>query len=180
MNLSYSLSPDALLVTANAPTETIHVSLALDASQQAAIDATRKAFAKACRHAMSVGRRLGTTSNAVMHRQCYQALRAAFGLNANLAVRALARAAQGLKDPAAVETVPASIDYDARTLSINPEATAVSLSTVRGRLKHIGLHVGVNARRRLRAGRVVSAVLRHTPPNQYTLLISIAPGRSID
>ena len=129
---------------------------------------------------MSVGRRLGTTSNAVIHRHCYQALRAAFGLNANLTVRAIARAAQGLKDPVAVETTPLSINYDARTLSINPEATTASLASLHGRLKHVGLHVEADGRRRLRGGRVVSAVLRHTPPHQYTLMISIAPGRSTD
>ena len=129
---------------------------------------------------MSVGRRLGTTSNMVIHRYCYQTLRAAFGLNANLAVRAIARAAQWLKDPAAVETASTSIDYDARTLSTNPEATAVSLSTVYGRLKHVGLHMGADAQRCFRAGRVISAVLHHKPPNHYTLMISIAPGRSTD
>lgn len=174
------LSPAVLFVTSPVPTQTIHASLDLDASQQAVIDATREAFAEACRHAMSAGRQLETTSNALIHRACYHTLRSSFGLSANLAVRAIARAAQCLKDPAAVETTAMSIDYDRRTLSINAEATAVSLSTVRGRLKHVGLRVEADGRRRLRASRVVRAVLRHTPEAQYTLEISIAPGRLSD
>ncbi|NBB72517.1 MAG: hypothetical protein GVY35_02440 [Bacteroidetes bacterium] len=78
-------------------TITIKCKLDLTEGQRSAIDNTMEAFASACNDALDVGREAGTTSNVKIHDRCYYDLREDHGLPANLAVRAIARAAGTLK-----------------------------------------------------------------------------------
>ena len=157
--------------------ETVIARLALTPTQQAALDATLEAFAGASAEAMAVGRRAETTSNVVIHRFCYRKLRATFGLSANLAVRAIAHAARRLKEPGCLEA-PEMVEYDARTLSLNDDASGVSLSTVHGRLRDIRLCLDAEPRRRLQGGRPVHAMLRRPERGRYVLTIRVVPRRS--
>lgn len=156
-------------------TDTIIVSLDLEPAQQAALDATLEAFAHACDHAAAVGRRLETTSNAVIHRFCYRQLRETFGLSANLAVRAIACAARRLKGVPGCAKGTAEVEYDTRTLSLGDDGRTASLSTIAGRLRDIRLHLGAQEHRRLTAGRLFRAVLIRSQPGHYVLAISLVP-----
>src|SRR5690554_3390225 len=113
---------------------TVKCKLVLSDEERAAIDATMEAFAAACNDAIAVGREMGTTSNVRIHGQVYYPIREKHGLTANLAVRAIARAAGILKvEERKNSTVrPTSIDYDARIFSFRESDWTVSLSTVNG------------------------------------------------
>lgn len=105
--------------------------------QVAKLDATAQAFADACNYANQTVR-AGITSKATIQSEVYADLRARFGLNANLAVRACARvgmnrkAAKTKKKPVK-EFKASSIDYDARIFSFRESDWTVSLSTTDGR-----------------------------------------------
>ncbi|MFB3133473.1 MAG: RNA-guided endonuclease TnpB family protein, partial [Rhodothermales bacterium] len=118
-------------------TITVKCKLILSNEESEAIDKTMAAFAEACNGAIRVGRQIGSTSNVRIHQHCYQDLRAKHSLSANLAVRAIARAAGILKvkDRRHSKVRPSSIDYDARIFSLRAADWTVSLSTVEGRLK---------------------------------------------
>ena len=157
--------------------EPIIAQLDLTLTQQAALDATLEAFAGASTDAIAMGHQAGTTSNVVIHRLCYQRLRATFGLSANLTVRAIAHAARRLKDTGCADT-QALVEYDARTLSVGEDACTVSLSTVFGRVKDIPLCLDAERRCRLRISRPIHAVLSRPEPNRYVLAIRVVPRRS--
>ena len=143
-------------------------------TQQAALDATLEAFADASAEAVAVGHRAETTSNVVIHRLCYQRLRATFGLNANLTVRAIAHAARRLKEAGRADRL-LLVEYDARTLSLSNDACTVSLSTVYGRVKDIPLRLDAEPRRRLRTQRPIHAVLSRPEKVRYILAIRTVP-----
>lgn len=168
----------------------IACALAPTPAQRRALDATLDAFTAACRQAMRVGRAAGTSANAVIHRRCYRALRERHGLSANLAVRAIARAARRLKgergaeiDLAALEQSRAwvledvsgsSIDYDARTISFSAEALTVSLSTVEGRIKSVRMALDAAQAWRLRGRHPTRATLMIEPGRDYWIAIELA------
>src|ERR1700731_2314246 len=83
--------------------------------QAAEIDATLDAFAKACDFAAETARAIGSTNKVKVQHACYAEIRQRFGLSANLAIRAIARACAALKVPARMHSrfEPTSIDYDA-------------------------------------------------------------------
>lgn len=125
-------------------TITVKCKLNLTDRQREAIDKTMGAFAEACNDALEVGREAGTTSNVKIHDRCYYDLREDHDLPANLAVRAIARAAGILKDSARKGSTvrPSSIDYDGRTFSFKEHDWSISLSTTQGRQKPINLDIG--------------------------------------
>jgi len=125
-------------------TITVKCKLDLTDGQRRAINNTMEAFASACNDALEVGREAETTSNVKIHDRCYYNLREDHGLPANLAVRAIARAAGILKDEDRKRSTvrPTSIDYDGRTFSFKEEGWTISLSTVDGRQKPITLDIG--------------------------------------
>ena len=147
-------------------------------AQQEALDATLTAFAEASAEAVAVGRRAETMSNIVVHRLCYQRLRARYGLSANLVVRAIAYAARQLKDSAGENGATVRVEYDARTRSFSHDARLASLSTVRGRIKGIRLGLDTEERWRLQRGRLIRAVLSRPRPCRYVLSVSIVPRRA--
>ena len=141
-------------------TITVKCKLDLTGDQRSAIDNTMEAFAAACNDALNVGREAGTTSNVKIHDRCYYDLREDHGLPANLAVRAIARAAGILKVKERRHSTvrPTSIDYDARTFSFKEADWSISLSTVEGRQKPIALDIG-NYQRNLLEGRKPKSVV---------------------
>jgi IS605 OrfB family transposase len=142
-------------------TITVKCKLDLTGEQRSAIEATMEAFAAACNDAINVGREAGTTSNVKIHDRCYYDLREDHGLPANLAVRAIARAAGILKVKERRHSTvrPTSIDYDARTFSFKEADGSISLSTIQGRQKPIFLDIGGYQRDLLKGRKPKSAVV---------------------
>jgi len=142
-------------------TITVKCKLDLTGEQRSAIETTMEAFAAACNDALNVGREAGTTSNVRIHDRCYYDLREDHGLPANLAVRAIARAAGILKVKERRNSTvrPTSIDYDARTFSLKEADWSISLSTVEGRQKPIALDIGDYQRDLLEGQKPKSAVV---------------------
>lgn len=157
------------------PSHIVSGRLRLNAAQQASIEATLEAYAAACAEAVAVGQRLDTTSNALIHRSCYQDLRTAFGLSANLTIRAIAQAARHLKEPSGTSEVQQTIDYDARTLSLGEGFRTVSLSTVTGRLSAVPFLLAASQQRPcVQSVRVLRAVLCRDQASTYRLDITLA------
>lgn len=157
-------------------------------AQRQALDATIDAFSAACRQAVRTGRAANTTANAVIHRLCYRALRERHGLSANLAIRAIARAARALKGRRGEEVNPAnaadgplaqdltarpSVDYDARIVSLSAEALTLSLSTVEGRVKGIRMALDPDQAWRLRGRRPRRATLIVAPDRGYWIVMEL-------
>lgn len=99
------------------------------------IDATLIAFAAATTVAANTVALIGSSDRVEVHEACYYALRAEFGLSANLAVRAIARACMTLKVPERINSTfaPTSIDYDARIFKYHERDGAFGLTLLSGR-----------------------------------------------
>jgi putative transposase len=120
--------------------ETIHTlvcKLAPTAEQCSDIDATLRAFAGACDFAADVARLIGSTNKVKVQQVAYQDIRSKFGLSANLAIRAIARACAALKVPAKMHSqfAPTSIDYDARIFAFHEWNWSFGLTLLSGRVK---------------------------------------------
>jgi putative transposase len=89
--------------------------------QASEMDATLQAFAAACDFAADVARRIGSTNKVKVQHAGYKDIRERFGLSANLAIRAIARACAALKVPEKMHSTfdPTSIDYDARIFAFH-------------------------------------------------------------
>lgn len=111
--------------------------------QFASIDATLDAFANACNHAADVANAIDSAGRYAIHHACYRELRERFGLPANLAVRAIARACIAVKVPekADSEFRPTSIDFDVRTFRFHEADGAFGLTLLGGR-ERIGAILG--------------------------------------
>jgi IS605 OrfB family transposase len=120
--------------------ETIHTvvcKLAPTPEQASDIDATLKAFALACDFAADTARHIGSTNKVKIQQAAYRDIRKRFGLSANLAIRAIARACAALKVPEKMHSAfaPTSIDYDARIFSFVEWNWTFSLTLLSGRTK---------------------------------------------
>ena len=118
-------------------TRTLVCKLAPTPEQASDIDATLKAFAGACDFAADVARRIGSTNKVKVQHAAYQDIRSKFGLSANLAIRAIARACAALKVPAKMHSkfAPTSIDYDARIFAFHEWNWTFGLTLLSGRVK---------------------------------------------
>jgi putative transposase len=118
-------------------TRTVVCKLAPTPEQASDIDATLKAFAAACDHAAETARRIGSTNKVKVQHACYRELRDRFGLSANLAIRAIARACAALKVPEKMHSTfaPTSIDYDQRIFSFIEWNWTFGLTLLSGRVK---------------------------------------------
>jgi putative transposase len=116
-------------------TRTIVLKLDPTAEQADEIHATLTAFADACGFISEIARRIGSTNKVVVQRECYNDVRARFGLSANLAIRAIARVCATLRVPERAESKfrPTSIDYDARIFSFREWDWTVSLTLLNSR-----------------------------------------------
>jgi hypothetical protein len=110
-------------------------------NESEALADTCDAYGRACRYVFDVGRAARTTGNARLHDLCYVEVRRRFALSANLAVRAIARAASLLKQSGPPALPTRSVDYDPRILSIDPAARSISIASVRGRLRPVRARV---------------------------------------
>ena len=103
-------------------TRTVVCKLAPTPDQCRDIDATLKAFASACDFAAEAARRIGSTNKVKVQHDAYRTIRETFGLSANLAIRAIARACAALKVPARMHSAfarPASITTPESSRSTN-------------------------------------------------------------
>ena len=71
---------------------TVICKLAPTAEQRVATDATLEDFANACNRIAEIARAIGSTNKVQVQAVCYREVRETFGLSANLAIRAIARA----------------------------------------------------------------------------------------
>lgn len=143
--------------------------------QRESLNRTLVAFADGCNFALNVGRENGTTSKVKIQMTAYHELRAATGLSANLAIRAINRAAGILKVPKRKNSLvkPGSIDYDQRIFSFQEAEWTVSLTTVAGREKGIVLLVGGYQKDLLRGQVPTSATVWKTRQDDYYIGIQV-------
>jgi putative transposase len=141
-------------------TRTVVCKLTPTPEQASDIDATLKAFAGACEFAAAAARRIGSTNKVKVQREAYREIREKFGLSANLAIRAIARACAALKIPAKMHSAfaPTSIDYDQRIFAFHEWNWTFGLMLLSGRAK-IATALGDRQRALLRGRKPTSAAL---------------------
>lgn len=140
--------------------QTISCKLHVSPHQVPHLNATMKAFADACNFVADYGRKNKVSRQFALHKACYGDVRMRFGLSANLAVRAIARAAPRLAKAKTRNSVfkPTSIDYDVRIFSFRESDWTVSLSLLNSR-ERFGLDIGEWQRKALRGQSPTSATL---------------------
>jgi IS605 OrfB family transposase len=118
-------------------TRTVVCKLAPTPEQIRDIDATLEAFAEACNLAAETARKIDSTNKRTVQKACYREIRQRFGLSANLAIRAIARACAALKIPQRIDSTfdPTSIDYDARIFRFSERDWTFGLTLLSGRVK---------------------------------------------
>jgi putative transposase len=158
---------------------TVVCKLAPTPEQVVDIDATLKAFASACDFAADAARRIGSTNKVKVQADAYKTIRERFGLSANLAIRAIARACAALKVPAKMHSAfdPTSIDYDARIFAFHEWNWMFGLTLLSGRVKIVGA-LGDRQKALLKGRKPTSSVLVKRKGGGYFLhvqLINEAP-----
>jgi putative transposase len=155
-------------------TRTVVCKLAPTPKQAAAIDATLAAFAGACDHAADAARRLGSTNKVKVQHACYREIRETFGLSANLAIRAIARACAALKVPAKMHSKfePTSIDYDARIFAFQEWNWTFGLTLLSGRVK-LATCLGERQKSLLKGQKPTSATLVKRRNGEYFLHVQL-------
>jgi putative transposase len=153
---------------------TVVCKLAPTPEQAAEIDATLAAFAKACDFAADTARRIGSTNKVKVQAVAYQEIRATFGLSANLAIRAIARACAALKVPAQMHSVfmPTSIDYDQRIFSFREWDWTFSLTLLNSR-QRLTSALGERQKSLLKGRKPTAAVLVKRRDGGYFLHVQL-------
>jgi putative transposase len=156
-------------------TRTVVCKLAPSPEQASEIDATLKAFAGACDFAAEAARRIGSTNKVKVHHAAYRAIRVQFGLAANLAVRAIARACTALKDPAKMHSTfaPTSVDFDARIFAFHEWNWTFGLTLLGGRRK-IATVLGERQRSALKGRKPTAATLVRRRDGGYFLHVQLS------
>lgn len=142
--------------------------------QAAEIDATLKAFAAACDFAAATARRIGSTNKVKVQRGAYRDIREQFGLSANLAIRAIARACAALKVPTKMHSAfaPTSIDYDARIFAFHEWNWTFGLTLLGGRRK-IATKLGDRQKGLLKGRKPTAATLVKRRDGRYFLHVQL-------
>src|SRR6516165_5335099 len=155
-------------------TRSVVCKLAPTPEQASDIDATLKAFARACDFAAEAARRIGSTNKVKVQHACYREIRETFGLSANLAIRAIARACAALKVPAKIHSrfEPTSVDYDARILAFQEGNWTFGLTLLSGRVK-LATVLGQRQESMLKGKKPTAAVLVKRRDGGYFLHVSI-------
>jgi IS605 OrfB family transposase len=155
-------------------TRTVVCKLAPTPAQQRDIDATLKAFAAGCEFAADTARSIGSTNKVKVQAAGYREIRKRFGLSANLAIRAIARACNALKVPAKMHSTfePTSIDYDQRIFSFIEWNWTFGLTILSGRVK-IATALGDYQRGLLKGRKPTSATLVKRRDGNYFLHVRI-------
>jgi IS605 OrfB family transposase len=154
--------------------QTIVCKLAPTPEQVADIQATLAAFAQACDFAAQTARAIDSTNKFKVQHACYAQIRQRFGLSANLAIRAIARACAALKVPAKRHSTfaPTSVDYDLRIFAFQEGNWTFGLTLLSGRVQ-IATVLGDRQRAMLKGRKPTSAVLVQRGDGQYFLHVSI-------
>ena len=155
-------------------TRTVVCKLAPTPEQAADIDAALKAFAAACDFAAEAARRIGSTNKVKVQQAAYAEIRRRFGLSANLAIRAIARACAALKVPAKMHSTfaPTSIDYDARIFAFQEGNRTFGLTLLSGRVK-IAAALGDYQERLLKGREPTAAQLVRRRDGRYFLHVQL-------
>jgi IS605 OrfB family transposase len=158
--------------------ETVHTlicQLQPTPEQRAELDATMTAFADACNAIAQVARQVHTTNKVKVQQACYQAIRAQFGLSANLTIRAIARVCAALKVKAKMHSTfrSTSIDYDQRIFSFREWDWTFSLTLLHGRFR-LNTRLGERQRSALKGRQPTAAVLVKRRDGTYWLHVSLA------
>jgi IS605 OrfB family transposase len=158
-------------------TRTVVCKLAPTPEQAEEIDATLKAFASACDFAAETARRIGSTNKVKVQHAAYREIREQFGLSANLAIRAIARACAVLKVPAKMHSTfdPTSIDYDARIFAFQEWNWTFGLTLLGGRRK-IATVLGDRQRSLLKGKKPTASVLVKRRDGRYFLHVPLPEG----
>ena len=153
---------------------TIVCKLAPSPEQVVEIDATLRAFASACDFAAETARSIHSTNKVKVQKSGYKAIREQFGLSANLAIRAIARACAALKVPEKAHSSfdPTSIDYDARIFSFREWDWTFSLTMLRSR-QRIESKLGDRQRSMLKGRKPTAAVLVRRRDGGYFLHVQL-------
>jgi IS605 OrfB family transposase len=154
---------------------TVICKLAPTPEQASDIDATLRAFAAACDFAADAARRIGSTNKVKVQHAAYAEIRQQFGLSANLAIRAIARACAALKVPERMHSqfAPTSIDYDARIFAFHEWNWTFGLTLLSGRVK-IATASGDHQKRLLEGCKPTSAALVKRRDDKYFLHVRLA------
>jgi putative transposase len=138
------------------------------------IDATLRAFAAACDSAAETARSIHSTNKVKVQQAGYKAIRGRFGLSANLAIRAIARACAALKVPEKAHSKfdPTSIDYDARIFSFREWDWTFSLTLLHSR-QRIETRLGDRQRAMLKGRKPTSATLVERRDGNYFLHVQL-------
>jgi putative transposase len=154
---------------------TIVCKLAPTPDQVIEIDATLAVFAEACDFAADTARQIGSTNKVKVQHACYREIREQFGLPANLAIRAIARACAALKVPARMHSkfAPTSIDFDARIFAFQEWNWTFGLTLLGGRTK-IATVLGGRQRGMLKGRKPTAAVLVKRRDGGYFLHVQIS------
>jgi IS605 OrfB family transposase len=138
------------------------------------IDATLDAFAQACEFAAATARTIDSTNKVKVQHACYREIRTRFGLSANLAIRAIARACAALAVPAKMHSTfqPTSVDYDARIFAFQEWNWTFGLTLLKGRVK-IATVLGERQKSLLKGRKPTSAVLVKRRDGQYFLHVQL-------
>jgi IS605 OrfB family transposase len=155
-------------------TRTVVCKLAPTPDQASGIDATLAAFAAACDFAADVARRIDSTNKVKVQHTAYRDIREKFGLSANLAIRAIARACAALKVPAKMHSrfAPTSIDYDARIFAFREWNWTFSLTLLSGRV-HLATAIGERQKSLLKGRKPTAAVLIKRRDGGYFLHVQL-------
>jgi IS605 OrfB family transposase len=155
-------------------TRTVACKLDPTPEQASEIDATLQAFAAACDFAADVARSIGSTNKVKVQHACYREIRERFGLSANLAIRAIARACAALKVPAKMHSkfTPTSIDYDARIFAFQEWNWTFGLTLLTGRAK-IATRLGDRQKSLLKGRKPTAAVLVKRRNGEYFLHVQL-------
>ena len=156
-------------------TRTVVCKLAPTPDQCRDIDATLPAFASACDCAADAARRIGSTNKVKVQHEAYRTIRETFGLSANLAIRAIARACAALKVPAKMHLAfaPTSIDYDARIFAFQEWNWTFGLTLLRGRVK-LATALGERQKALLNGRKPTAAVLVKRRDGLYFLHVQLS------
>ena len=164
---------------------TIVCKLNTTSSVELAFQKTMTAFADASMIALRCGTEAKTSNKVRIQHLCYKHIRTQCGLSANLAVRAIARAAWAMKaarqkNRVVKEFKPTSIDYDQRIFDFREREEQVSLTTVEGRVR-VPLVLGRYQRDALRGKKPTAAKLVLKNRDWYIhIVISEEPGTKIE
>jgi putative transposase len=148
--------------------------LAPTPEQAAGIDATLVAFAGACDLAAETARAIDSTNKFKVHHACYATIREQFGLSANLAIRAIARACAAFQTAKKMQSTfaPTSIDYDVRIFGFQEGNWTFSLRLLAGRVR-LATVLGEWQRASLKGRKPASATLVKRADGRYFLHVQV-------